>query len=118
MVEVLHDHFDAAQYKHIRSGQSNETIDNQTEEMEGASGHFAHTLRQFLQIAFGICAEIDVRDQESTNEEERVDAKCTVCDRLEDEFFFDHFSQFHIVRVFENDDACVAENDPSHWNGA
>lgn len=44
MMEVFHDHFDAAQNEHVRRGQAHKTIDDQTEEVEGASRHFTHAL--------------------------------------------------------------------------
>lgn len=115
-MEVFHDHFNAAQNEHVRRGQAHKTIDYQTEEMEGTSRYFTHALRQFLQIAFGIRTEVDVRDQETADEEKCVDAEGTVCDRLEKKFLFDYFPEFHVVRVFEHDDACVAKNNPSHRN--
>lgn len=38
------------------------------------------------------------------DEEESVNAKSTVRNRLEPKFFFDHFAQFHVVSIFKNND--------------
>lgn len=50
------------------------------------------------------------------DEKECVHTVRSVRNGLEEKFLFDHFSQFHIVRVLEHNDARMTQNDPSHRN--
>lgn len=114
VVEILHDHFDAAQHEHVRGRQPDEAVHDQAEEVECAGRDFADALRQLLQVALGVGAEVDVRDEEAADEEEGVDAERPVRDGLEEELLLDHLAQLHVVRVLEDDDAGVAEDHPGH----
>lgn len=40
-------------------------------------------------------------------EEESVNTICSVRNSLEPEFFLDHFTQLHVVGIFEHNNACV-----------
>lgn len=66
MFEILHGYLNHAEDKHVRGGQANETVHDQSEEMECSGRDFANALRQLLQVTFCVCAEIDVRNEETT----------------------------------------------------
>jgi len=83
--QVLHGHLDHAQDEQIGGGESHESIGNQSKEMCGASSEFIGSLAQFVQLALGIRAEVDVRDQEATDEEEGVHTEGPIGDGLEEE---------------------------------
>lgn len=66
VLEIFHGYLNHAEDKHVRGGQSNETVHDQSEEMECSGRDFAHTLRQLLQVTLCIGPEVDVWNEEAT----------------------------------------------------
>lgn len=143
--EVFHRHLDNAQHENVRHSQSEypekkptaninknssqtnskfsihipyKPVHDQPKEVERAGRHLTDTLRQFLQLALGVRPEINVRHQKSAHEEKRIHTVRPICDRLEEEFFFHHLAQLHVIRILENDNARVAQNHPRHRDRA
>jgi hypothetical protein len=73
-----------------------------------------NAFRQFLQFSLRIRSEVNEGHKKAANEEESVNAESSVGDCLEEKFFLHDLPQFHVVGIFESDDASVTKNDPSH----
>jgi len=116
--QVLHGHLDHAQDEQIGGGESHESIGDQTKEVCRASGEFIGSLAQFVQLALGIRAEVDVRDQEATDEEEGVHTEGPIGDGLEEEVLLHLLAHLHVVRVLEDHDARVSQDHPGHAEGS
>lgn len=65
MFKVFHRNLNQSQHKHVRCRQTNESIENQAQEMESAGRNFIDAFCQFLQVALCICTEVDVGDKET-----------------------------------------------------
>lgn len=114
LLVVLHNDAHASQDEHVGCREANKTVANEAEEMIGTRHKLAGIFRESVQLPLGIRAEVDERDQEAADHEERVHAEGSVGDRLKDELLLDHLPQLHVVRVLEHDDARVAQDDPGH----
>lgn len=113
-MEVLHRDLDHAQHEHVRRGEPAEPIQEEPDELEGAGDEAARALRQPLQVSLGVGAEVQEAHEQTTHEEERVDAERAVRDGLEEESLLHHSAVLHVVGVLEDHYARVSEYHPGH----
>ena len=114
VVEPLHGDLNNSQHKHVWSCESGKSISQEPDEFQSSSNEASSALSKFIQVAIGICPEVEETDKKTSHEEEGVDAEGSVGDSLKEWILLDHSAELHVVRVLEDDDACVPQNYPSH----
>lgn len=117
-VEPLHRDRRHPEHVHVRRRKPAKPVGQKAEELEEAGDEAARALGQPIEIAHGVGSKVQETDEQAAHEEERVDAEGAVLDGLEEELLFDDLAVLHVVRVLEDDDARVAEDDPGHGEGA
>lgn len=116
--QILHGHLDNAQDEQIGGGETHKPIGDQAEKVSSSSGELIGSLAQLVQLALGIRSEVNVRDQEATDEEEGVHTKRPIGDGLKEEVLLHLLAHLHVIGVLEDHDARVAQDDPGHAEGS
>jgi hypothetical protein len=117
-MEPLHGYLGDAEDEHVGGGEPAEPVSEEAEELEEAGDEAPRALGKPVEVALRVRAEVQEADEEAAHEEEGVDAEGAVLDRLEQEPLLHDLPVLHVVRVLEDDDAGVPEDDPSHRDRA
>jgi len=71
-------------------------------------------LRESLQVSLSVGSEVQKAHKQAAHEEKCIDTKRSVCDSLEEEPLLYDFAIFHVIRILEDNDARMPEDDPCH----
>lgn len=113
-VEILHRDLNQTQDKHVRRGKPAESVHKKPDKLQGARDEASRTLCEPLQITLCVGSEVEEAHEQTTHEEEGIDAEGSVCNGLKKESLLHHLTILHVVRVLEEYDARVPEDDPGH----
>ena len=77
-MEPFHRYLYDTKNKHIRRCESAETINYEAHELETSSDKATRASGEFVEIAHSVCPEVEKANEQTTHEEERVDAERSV----------------------------------------
>lgn len=113
-VEILHRDLNQTQDEHVRRGKPAESVHKKPDKLQGARDEASRALCEPLQVTLCVGSEIQEAHEQTAHEEEGVDAESSVRDGLKEKSLLHHLAIFHVVRVFEENDARVPEDNPGH----
>lgn len=106
-VKVLHRYLDHTQYKHVRSSESAKPVHKESNKLDSTRDEASRTLCEPLQVSFGIGPKVEKTHEQTAHKEKGIDTKSSVCDSLEEKSLLHHLPILHIVRIFEDNNACM-----------